>query len=837
MFSEWHKIDLHIHTDKSKETKNNDYNGVFDVDVLTDKLNENSIEMISLTDHNIINCSAYDQFIEKNEIKVLVGVELDIAITEEDLKCYISSLSTQDGSKIEIKPFHIIVIFKSANYNALNNLLDKMYETISAKTLETKIDLNTQKKLRTTTFQYLIETFREESFFIIAHGDKSKGIVSPHKKADLIAEAQYNILMGEISALEMRSNMKMKNAIEAYNEGFKAFLKEDFQKDPVSYMVFSDNHDCNNYSRSELSTWLKGALDYETLRIGFSDPDSRIHIADKQPTCAPYFIDEFVITHRNNHEDVLKFSPHLNVIIGGRSSGKSLLFNTLVNLNTSISPEEKNIFEKIYKNLVKTETTKIKTNIGQLESNIALDAEVYCQEKIIDLFKNEKDLKSKLEDFFPDFNAEEIRNEEYKIQQLFDQLKKSYREFHTAQNRISKSDRSILIKKSVQTSNKLFEITTKNLNIEFDVDHHVEIIDLLTTAQSNIGKTTEIRFKGKNLFDKGEKELLTDIVNLFQTKNVFLDRSKLQTELIIDFFDKIRKINDEYIKNELGQEMQKIESAKKTLEEDIDDYKSYFLAKLGLRKICEEIEGINVKIDDKKNDTSKYTFITKLNLKIDKDIITRKLFEEAILHYESSKSIYLNMIDIADSNNKKVRIKQLTGLIGKSPDKIDKKIDEFILENKAKKQHEIIEKGSLPISTASTSQGRKASIFLDIKLDSFFDGRKICVLMIDQIEDNIDNKYISENLVELLRELKKNMQIILVTHNPSIAVYGDAENIIICENNDGEISYRQGGLENEDIRNEVCQILDGGDIAFKNRMDKYNIEKLKFEHIGNEICN
>ena len=176
-------------------------------------------------------------------------------------------------------------------------------------------------------------------------------------------------------------------------------------------------------------------------------------------------------------------------------------------------------------------------------------------------------------------------------------------------------------------------------------------------------------------------------------------------------------------------------------------------------------------------------------------------------------------------------------MIGKSPDKIDKKIDEFILENKAKKQHEIIEKGSLPISTASTSQGRKASIFLDIKLDSFFDGRKICVLMIDQIEDNIDNKYISENLVELLRELKKNMQIILVTHNPSIAVYGDAENIIICENNDGEISYRQGGLENEDIRNEVCQILDGGDIAFKNRMDKYNIEKLKFEHIGNEICN
>lgn len=49
MFSEWHKIDLHIHTDKSKETKANDYRGVFDVDVLSDRLKENSVEMISLS--------------------------------------------------------------------------------------------------------------------------------------------------------------------------------------------------------------------------------------------------------------------------------------------------------------------------------------------------------------------------------------------------------------------------------------------------------------------------------------------------------------------------------------------------------------------------------------------------------------------------------------------------------------------------------------------------------------------------------------------------------------------------------------------------------------------
>lgn len=299
MFSEWHKIDLHIHTDKSKETKANDYKGVFDVDVLSDRLKENSVEMISFTDHNIINCSAYNKFNKffiKDEIKVLVGVEIDVAISEEELKNYIFSLSNPDGLKIEIKPFHIIVIFKSADYNAINVLLDKMYENISTIELDSKVDLNAQKTLRVTTFKYLIETFRKESFFIIAHGDKTKGIVPPYRKNDSIEEAQYNILMGEISALEMRSNMKMKHAIESYNEGFKAFLKKDFQKDPASYVVFSDNHDCNNYRSPELSTWLKGALDYETLRIGFSDPQSRIHTDNKLPTHAPFFIDKFIIT-------------------------------------------------------------------------------------------------------------------------------------------------------------------------------------------------------------------------------------------------------------------------------------------------------------------------------------------------------------------------------------------------------------------------------------------------------------------------------------------------------------------------------------------------------------
>jgi DNA repair ATPase RecN len=178
------------------------------------------------------------------------------------------------------------------------------------------------------------------------------------------------------------------------------------------------------------------------------------------------------------------------------------------------------------------------------------------------------------------------------------------------------------------------------------------------------------------------------------------------------------------------------------------------------------------------------------------------------------------------SENSSKRIKQKT-IGGKSPENFSQKVKEFIAKKKSRKQYEILENGENPVSTASTSQGKRASMFLDIKLNSFLAGQRRSVLLVDQIEDNIDNKYIGTELVRLLRDLKANMQVILVTHNPSIAIYGDAENIIIADNSEGKITFSQGGLENKAVRDEACRILDGGDIAFKNRMDKYNISRMR----------
>ncbi|MCP3922625.1 MAG: hypothetical protein GY714_08580 [Desulfobacterales bacterium] len=823
MISTWHKIDLHIHTDKSNITKDNDYKASFDSNILINKLKKNSVAMISLTDHNIINCAAYKD-IDNSEIKILVGVELDISISEEILKKYV--FSRDSGDSVSNKPFHIIVIFRSRNYSELNMVLDKMYESISINELESKINLNRKKKLRTTTFKYLFESFQNEDFFIIAHGNKHKGIVSPYKLNGKIYEAQYNILIGEISALEMKSNIKRNNAINIYNEGFKKLLERGFEDETTSYVSFSDNHDCNNYKCPKESTWLKGHLNYESLRIGFSDPESRICSSEIIPTHVPHFIEKIKIHQTDGSESEIQMSPYLNVIIGGRSSGKSLFFNTIVALNQDIDKEQKVVFERDYKNLIDLNITNIKLNIGDYSTKYTLNSDAYYQEKIIELFNDEKDLRRNLDEFFLDFSDQEISIEETKIGMLFNRLKSYYKIYYETQNVINKGNRSNLIINSAKDIKEIIHIDENDLHVEFNIDHHIEISDSISGVEASIKKLKKKEFKGKSLFNFDEQDKIDDILSLLKEKKELIDKSKNKTELIIDFFKKIKNIYREFIQDELSNEAQTIAFSKNEIEEDLRNYKRYFLSKLKLKEICKDISNIEIKVEDKIKKTKNYNFCSKLNFEINNKKITEQLFQNNFINYNKDKNIYKNIIDIADSETE-VRVKQKTGLKGKTPDIFDKKVDEFVLKNKSKKEYEIVEKGDMLVNTTSTSQGRKASIFLDVKLNSYLQNNEKKVLMIDQIEDNIDNKYISETLVTLIRKLKKKMQIILVTHNPSIAIYGDAENIIICENTKTGINYRQGGLENKVIRKEACNILDGGDVAFRNRMSKYNIEKLK----------
>lgn len=102
-------------------------------------------------------------------------------------------------------------------------------------------------------------------------------------------------------------------------------------------------------------------------------------------------------------------------------------------------------------------------------------------------------------------------------------------------------------------------------------------------------------------------------------------------------------------------------------------------------------------------------------------------------------------------------------------------------------------------------------------------------LIVDQPEENLDPKSIFDELVGRFRKTRLRRQIIIVTHNANLIVNTDADQVIVAKcgpHRPGqlpEISYESGGLENPTIRRQVCEILEGGEAAFKERARRLRV--------------
>lgn len=97
-------------------------------------------------------------------------------------------------------------------------------------------------------------------------------------------------------------------------------------------------------------------------------------------------------------------------------------------------------------------------------------------------------------------------------------------------------------------------------------------------------------------------------------------------------------------------------------------------------------------------------------------------------------------------------------------------------------------------------------------------------LIIDQPEDNLDNHSVAKILVPFIMRAKKKRQIIMVTHNPNLAVFADAEQIIyvdIDKKNENSFSFKSGSIENKEINECIVKVLEGTMPAFNKRKDKY----------------
>ena len=116
-------------------------------------------------------------------------------------------------------------------------------------------------------------------------------------------------------------------------------------------------------------------------------------------------------------------------------------------------------------------------------------------------------------------------------------------------------------------------------------------------------------------------------------------------------------------------------------------------------------------------------------------------------------------------------------------------------------------------SLAQGSPGQQTAALLAFVLGYGFEP-----IILDQPEDDLDNTLIYELLVRQLRATKIKRQVIVVTHNPNIVVHGDAEFVISLEAGGGQTHIkRKGGLQEIQVREEICRVMEGGREAFESR--------------------
>ncbi|MBW2011361.1 MAG: ABC transporter, partial [Deltaproteobacteria bacterium] len=97
-----------------------------------------------------------------------------------------------------------------------------------------------------------------------------------------------------------------------------------------------------------------------------------------------------------------------------------------------------------------------------------------------------------------------------------------------------------------------------------------------------------------------------------------------------------------------------------------------------------------------------------------------------------------------------------------------------------------------------------------------------CPLILDQPEDDLDNRLVYELVVDRLKKAKEKRQLIVVTHNANIPVNGDAEYVISMDSGSKYFNvFATGSVDQQIIKKEICDVMEGTEYAFNMRAKRY----------------
>lgn len=653
--------------------------------------------------------------------------------------------------------------------------------------------------------------------------------------------------------------------------------------------------------------WIKADPTFEGLKQILYEPGERVYIGSESPDIkdSHYVIKSVKFEDEKFQQNEIVFNPNLNCIIGGKSTGKTLL---LRNMAKAIDPDYVN---KQIKSLHETRTPLevVLPLVTWMDGTSEVRKIVYIPQTFLNHSVEDEEGFSAKNDIIKDFLLQKPE-----IAQQHDKFDQNLSSIHT---RTQKAIRSYF------NNHRLIKKINDDLLKDGNESTFIAVIKELNTKKDSLAEGADfspekwIQFtQMSNQFEvlkKEEETLQTEIEFVNQIKcpkvlvpgifketengyeNDFSKSSSLKEQLsslIADYemkicFDWKNKIEE--FKQKLIAEKQKVLEKKSNLEKDLLPLKKQSETNKALHDVLEAIEKENTKLEIAKSRTNqKGTYLVDLQ-QSKKDIL------QSLTSFRNEYENYLKTIKSVDAGRgSSLKIQAYYGFkkdafndfLGRS---FLKKIQERIKhsigfdffnwsekeynEDSLKMVFDFLEKDFLDTpdflhkgeqyenvflqlftnwfhiqydafldgdSIAEMSPGKKAAVFLELLIGLTDDK---CPILIDQPEDDLDNRSIYHDLVEYIKKKKKERQIIIVTHNANLVVGADAEEVIIANknvnvNNQRCFEYRSGSIENNSfdtqsssilfqkgIQSQICDILEGGKNAFEHRKNKYSSVK------------
>lgn len=842
---------------------------------------EEKIEVVALTDHNNVGSSeSLRKLAQENGIHVFPGFELE-SHEGVHLLCIFPADTSSDQLKIHLGNCKI--------------------PTESANSLKSKCNL--------PELISIIQDQDRNGIVVLPHVDEENGLLDKAnsnraglwKNKEILACAINGHLedtkkrdIGIVNILKNKNNAFRRDASPAENLGMAVLHAKDIKKP-------------ENLKEPSATTWIKmSEVSIEALRQAFLDPESRIRRFDQ--TIEPHEFRIEAIQWEGGFLDEVQIAlnENLNILSGGRGSGKSTiiesiryLFNSKVELK-EIAKAHSSMIEKTLESDGKI--TALVSTGTQREHRYRLEREFNKSPMVFDMDGNRLNLQPL--DILPEIEIfgqhelSELSKDRIKLTRLVD--------------RYSGGDLDLLTKKE-QVRKKLIENRENILGLISEMEElEAALLKLPVLEEENKkfkkNKTDE-KLQKETLYIQEEKvweDLDEAIESMDEIASGISDLSQLDLDFLSDkaikglpshskfklVFKKINEVESKFkkysaeihailanLKKDVGKEKQDWIKVKEVdiegLEKILKDLKSKGIYGHNFIKVSRQIEALKKtktkfesksknlealkknrialrqewfrvleEIYKKKQSAAKsiHKTIPHVRASIEFDPVKESLFEVIRNYVSGNISTFrtkleaievLSLFDLADTIRsgadelvKNYGIsKSAASSIAAGGEMLAMRIEEVELDIATKIE---LNTGlnDKPVwkDLDVLSTGQKATALLLMVLH-----RSKFPLLIDQPEDDLDNSFITEGIIPVLRKEKNLRQFIMATHNANIPVLGDAELIIGLEAN-GEAESEgktripddwRGSIDRQGVRNLIERILEGGREAFMRRKSRY----------------